>query len=158
MKIMRDLTCALKQSIPLTCRWFIGLVFILYGLPKLTFGQFHVSFDQIADIAMKKGEGFALTWAFFSHSRVYEVFIGLGEIAAAILLMIPRTSTLGAVVTLPITANIMMINYCYQIGVQDLSTLLVLMNLFLLWIDRSPLMRIFWKHEPMVSSKGEKAS
>jgi hypothetical protein len=120
----------------------MGIQFLIYGMVKLVFGQFGVPGPDIASL---RGEGFVLAWTFFGYSRVYEIFIGIGEVLAGLLIMIPRTFTLGAVIYFPIALNIMMVNYCYQIGVQDLSTVLVLMNVYLLWLDRKKLLMIFWK-------------
>ncbi|MDN4594999.1 hypothetical protein [Polycladomyces subterraneus] len=139
----------------------MGIQLLLYGLVKLAFGQFGI---PAADIASSHGEGFVLAWKFFGYSRVYEIFIGIGEVLAGLLIMIPRTFTLGAVIYFPIALNIMMVNYCYRIGVQDLSTMLVLMNVYLLWLDRKKLLMIFWKTDSSdvspknMEMKGERIS
>jgi hypothetical protein len=129
-------------------------------MAKLVIGQFKIPGPDIASL---HGKGFVLAWTFFGYSRVYEIFIGIGEVLAGLLIMIPRTFTLGAVIYFPIALNIMMVNYCYRIGVQDLSTLLVLMNVYLLWLDRKKLLMIFWKTDSDVSPrnmemKGERIS
>jgi uncharacterized membrane protein YphA (DoxX/SURF4 family) len=159
--MMKRLRRALSQSIPTTFRLFLGLTFLIYGLAKLTIGQFGIPSVQIAAI---RGEGFTIAWTFFGYSRVYEVFIGIGEVLSAILIMIPRTKILGAVCFFPIAINVMMVNYCYQIGVQDLSTVMVMMNLFLLWLERKKFALLFWhadqieRHWPQINRKGEKQS
>ncbi|RAL22682.1 hypothetical protein [Thermoflavimicrobium daqui] len=130
----------LTQSIPTTFRLFLGITFLIYGLAKLYPGQFGV---PTPEIATKNGEGFVMAWSFFGYSRIYEIFIGLGEVISGILIMIPRTATLGVVCFFPIALNVMMVNYCYQIGVQDLSTLMVGMCIILLWLDRKKLFLIF---------------
>ncbi|MFC7440449.1 hypothetical protein [Laceyella putida] len=158
---MNRLWRALRKSVPMTFRWFMAFEFLIYGGVKLAFGQFgHIPLDEIARVAAVKGEGFAITWAFFGHSRPYELFVGCGEVVSGLLLLIPRTATLGAVVYFPIALNVMFVNYFYRIGVHDLSTLLVIMNLFLLWLDRQKLLMIFWNNEslPTLEKKGRKAA
>lgn len=104
-----------------------------------------------------RGEGFTLAWTFFGYSRFYEIFIGLGEVISAVLIAIPRTATLGAICYFPITVNIMIINYAFNIGVQDLSTVLTIMCLILLWLDRKKLRLIFVKpHEFNEAADGNK--
>lgn len=125
------------QSIPTTFRWFLAANFLIYGVVKLVIGQFGVPSNEIA---AANGEGFVMAWTFFGYSRVYEIFIGLGEVVAAILILIPRTATVGAICYFPITINVMMVNYCFDIGVQDLSTVMTGMCAVLLWIDRHKLM------------------
>ncbi|PLR89205.1 hypothetical protein [Bacillus halotolerans] len=131
---------ALRKSIPATFRLFLAFNFFVYGLAKVVIGQFG---EVTPEIAAAAGKGFTIAWTFFGYSHVYEVFIGFGEIIAAVLLLIPRTYTLGAVIFMPIIANIVMINYCFDIGVQDLSTILMIMCLILLWIDRRKFMGMF---------------
>lgn len=134
----------LRQSIPATIRYFLASMFLLYGLAKLVFGQFG---EPTAEIAAAKGEGFALAWTFFGYSKVYEMFIGLGEVGAAILLLFPRTATLGALIYFPIAVNVMLVNYCFDIGVQDLSTVLAVMCFVLLWLDRKKLLLLVSREE-----------
>lgn len=130
----------LKQSIPTTFRLFMAFNFLIYGAAKLVMGQFGAPTPEIAAM---NGEGFTMAWTFFGYSRIYEIFIGWGEVIAAVLIMIPRTATLGAVCYFPIVLNVMMVNYCFDIGVQDLSTILTIMCFVLLWLDRKKLFVLF---------------
>ncbi|WP_010269137.1 hypothetical protein [Paenibacillus senegalensis] len=123
----------LSKSIPTTFRLFLGIIFLIYGMVKLVFGQFG---EPTPEIAALHSEGFVLAWTFFGYSRLYELFIGVGEVAAGILIMIPRTAALGTAIYFPIALNVMLVNYCYSIGVQDLSTVLTVLCLVLLWIYR----------------------
>lgn len=138
------LTRVLSQSIPATFRWFLAINFLIYGAAKLTFGQFG---EPTAEIAALRGEGFTLAWTFFGYSSVYELFIGAGEVIAALLIVIPRTYTVGAMIYFPIAVNVMMVNYCYDIGVQDLSTVLTVMCFLLLWLDRKKLLPLLARKE-----------
>lgn len=127
----------LKQSIPATFRLFLCVNFLIYGGVKIVMGQFG---EPTPEIASLRGEGFTLAWTFFGYSRMYELFIGFGEVIAALLIAIPRISTIGAICYFPIALNVMMVNYFYDIGVQDLSTVMTLMCLVLLWLDRKKLL------------------
>jgi uncharacterized membrane protein YphA (DoxX/SURF4 family) len=135
------ITRILKQTILTACRWYLSLLFLIYGVAKIYPGQFPSHTRVIYDSA--KNTPFELAWAFFGHSRLYEIFIGAGEVTSALLLLFPRTKTLGAVLYFPIVINVWMVNICFDIGVQDLSTLLVLMCICLLYADRKKLLRIF---------------
>lgn len=138
--MMRRLLNVFKQSIPATFRLFLAVNFLIYGAVKLVFGQFG---EPTPEITALRGDGFTLAWTFFGYSRPYEIFIGLGEVIAAILILIPRTTTLGAVIYFPIAVNVMMVNYFFDIGVQDLSTVLTIFCAILLWMDRRKLFLIF---------------
>lgn len=134
----------LKQSVPTTFRLFLGIVFLIYGLVKLYPGQFGVPGP---DAVTTNGEGFVMVWTFFGYSRIYEIMIGLGEIISALLIMIPRTATLGAICYFPIVINVTMVNYVFEIGVQDLSTVMTIMCMILLWLDRDRLLLLLEKRE-----------
>ncbi|TCS91983.1 hypothetical protein [Hazenella coriacea] len=155
---MKRLFTSMKKAFPTTLRLYLGIMFLIYGLAKIVMGQFG---EPAPTAIVSQGEGFALAWTFFGYSRFYELVIGWGEVIAAILIMIPRTSTLGAVMYFPISINVMLVNYCFNIGVQDLSTVLVIMNVILLWMDRKKLLMIFWKADQLkgqIEEKGVKVS
>ncbi len=67
------------------------------------------------------------------HTGYYYTFIGVAQIVAAILLLIPRTVTLGALLYFPIIVNIWLLSYAVRFeGSYVTSPLMVLACLFLL--------------------------
>ncbi|SMP06191.1 hypothetical protein SAMN06265361_101680 [Laceyella tengchongensis] len=47
---------ALRKSFPMTLRWFMAMIFLLYGGVKLVFGQFgHIPLNEITQVAAQKG-------------------------------------------------------------------------------------------------------
>jgi uncharacterized membrane protein YphA (DoxX/SURF4 family) len=73
----------------------------------------------------------------------YYTFIGIGQVVAAILLLIPRTSLLGALLYFPIIFNICVLTYATRFDGTRLITMVVLANLFLLAWDYDRLKYIF---------------
>ncbi|WP_108022086.1 hypothetical protein [Melghirimyces profundicolus] len=146
---MNRMLKAMIDAVPTTFRLFLATNFLIYGVAKLTMGQF----GESPEILEARGEGFATAWSFFGYSRAYEIFIGLGEVGAALLLLIPLTRTWGALISFPIALNVMMVNYCFNIGVQDLSTVLVAMNVYLLWIGRKKFEILFDREETGTSQE-----
>jgi hypothetical protein len=71
-------------------------------------------------------------WYSIGASRAYEIFTGCAEMAAGILLFIPQTATLGALVALACTIQIFALNMTYDVPVKLFSFQLLLMSLFLL--------------------------
>ncbi len=68
------------------------------------------------------------------HTGYYYTFIGVVQILAAILLLIPRTVTLGALLYLPIIVNICILSFSVRFdGSLFTAPLMVLATLFLLW-------------------------
>ncbi len=67
------------------------------------------------------------------HTGFYYTFIGIAQILAAILLLIPRTVTLGAFIYFPIILNICILTYAVRFdGSLFTAPLMVLANLYLL--------------------------
>jgi len=67
------------------------------------------------------------------HTGYYYTFIGIGQVLAAILLLIPRTVLLGAILYFPIILNICILSYAVRFeGSIITSPLMVLADLYLL--------------------------
>src|SRR6185312_172919 len=62
----------------------------------------------------------------------YYTFIGIVQIITAILLLIPRTSLLGALMYFPIIVNICVLTYSTRFDGTRVVTMMLLANLFLL--------------------------
>ncbi|WP_153801241.1 DoxX family protein [Foetidibacter luteolus] len=62
----------------------------------------------------------------------YYTFIGIAQIAIAVLLLIPRTSPLGALMCFPIVLNICVLTYATRFAGTRLTTMMLLASLFLL--------------------------
>lgn len=65
----------------------------------------------------------------------YYTFIGIAQIIIAILLLIPRTSVLGALMYFPVIVNICVLTYATRFEGTRLVTMMVLASLFLLIWD-----------------------
>jgi len=72
----------------------------------------------------------------FYRTGYYYTFVGVMQMTAAILLLIPRTATLGAVIYFPIILNICILSYSVLFdGSLLTSPLMVLSNFYLLCWD-----------------------
>jgi hypothetical protein len=60
-------------------------------------------------------------------SRSYCVFAGFGEVLAAVLLMIPRTRTIGALIATAVMTHVFVLNMCYDVPVKLYSFHLLVM-------------------------------
>ncbi len=80
----------------------------------------------------------------------YYKFIGVSQLTAALLLLIPRTALLGAILYLPIIFNICVLTYATRFEGTRIATLMLLANLYLLWWDHGRLRFIL----PLASSTG----
>jgi len=121
-----------KRAYPRAARWtFTALRYWLafamfgYGLAKL----FHVQFGSPRLATLDRGIGqlspMALLWTFMGYSWPYTVFAGLGECLGGALLLWRRTTTLGALILIPILVNVVMLNFCYDVPVKLYSSTLL---------------------------------
>jgi uncharacterized membrane protein YphA (DoxX/SURF4 family) len=78
----------------------------------------------------------------------YYTFIGIVQIITAILLLIPRTSLLGALMYFPIIVNICVLTYATRFDGTRGVTMMVLANLFLLIWDYDRLKHILPDKQP----------
>jgi hypothetical protein len=74
----------------------------------------------------------ALLWATIGASPGYEIFTGCAELLGGILLLVPRTTTLGAMICLADMAQVFVLNMTYDIGLKQISFHMVLLSIFLL--------------------------
>ena len=54
-----------------------------------------------------------MAWYLFGQSKIFCIAVGVSQIIGAILIVIPRTRLIGALVLLPILANIFLIDVCF---------------------------------------------
>lgn len=90
----------------------------------------------------------ALLWTSIGASPAYEIFTGCIEVLAGVLLLIPRTATLGALLAAGALTQVLVLNLTYDIGVKVVSFHLVLLAVLLLLPDRAALADFFVRHRP----------
>jgi uncharacterized membrane protein YphA (DoxX/SURF4 family) len=83
-------------------------------------------------------------WASIGAAPGYETFAGCAEMLGGILLLVPRTVTLGAFVSLTVMVQVFTLNMTYDVPVKILSFHLILMSLFLLAPDMERLGNLFF--------------
>ena len=86
------------------------------------------------------------SWLFIGYSAPYQIFSGVMELVAALLLLYRRTVTLGVMVAAGVFINVLMLNLCYDIPVKLYAMHLTLMSLFLLVNEFDRLFRFFVLH------------
>jgi len=109
----------------LFCRYTLALGFVVAGWVKIIDERF------ASGLAIKHPMGAYLEA--LHHTGFYYPFIGIAQITAAVLLFIPRTALLGALVYFPIILNIFVLSWAVRFeGSLVSSTLMVLANLYIL--------------------------
>ena len=92
-------------------------------------------------------------WASIGASPAYEIFAGCAEILGGILLILPRTTMLGALVCLADMTQVFMLNMTYDVPVKLFSFHLILRSLFLLAPDIRRLLDLFFFNRPVQPSR-----
>jgi hypothetical protein len=93
-----------------------------YGASKLIPSQFPP--PSLTRMLETYGESspMGLLWTFMGASGAYTTFTGAAEALSGILLLCPATVTLGALISLAVTTNIVMLNMSYDVPVKILSS------------------------------------
>jgi hypothetical protein len=127
-------------------RFYVGLMLFNYGMYKIIKLQFPS--PGVGRLMQPYGNSspMGLAWTFLGFSKGYNLFMGVAEVAA-LLLLFRRTVTIGAIITLMTTANVMAVNYFYDVPVKIVSTALVVMTVFLLVPDIKRLFKFFFTGE-----------
>lgn len=107
------------------CRISLAYAFIVAGMVKILGERFASGLSVLHPMG-------AYLEA-LHHTGYYYTFIGIAQVLAAILLLIPRTVTLGALLYFPIIVNIWILSFAVRFeGSIITSPLMVLANLYLL--------------------------
>ena len=94
-----------------------------------------------------------LLWTFMGFSPAYTAFCGLAEVLGGVLLLWRRTTTLGALVLTTVMIHIVMLNFCYDVGVKLFSMHLLAMAV-LLWLpDAARLADFFLLNRPVAPAR-----
>ena len=138
--------------------WFVVClrVFLVYNM--LYYGSFKIiqlqfPYPSLTRMLEPLG-GFSpmgLAWTFLGYSKAYNLFMGILEISAALLLIPRRTSTLGAFVTMSVMMHVVVMNFTYDIPVKLFSSHLFLMALFIFSTDSKRFINTFIKNKPTTS-------
>jgi uncharacterized membrane protein YphA (DoxX/SURF4 family) len=90
-----------------------------------------------------------LLWTFMDSSRPYAMFTGAAEMLGALLLIVPRVATLGALVTVAAMANVFALNLSYDVPVKIRSSHILLGALVLAAPDARRLVQFFATRKPV---------
>ena len=121
------------------CRIALALGFIPSGIVKVMGERF---------TALPSNHPLGHYFDALHRTGFYYTFIGVSQLTAALLLLIPRTALLGAILYLPIIFNICVLTYATRFEGTRIATLMLLANLYLLCWDYARLKYVL----PLASS------
>jgi hypothetical protein len=127
-------------------RYYLAFTLFLFALEKF----FKMQFPDLGYYTLSEPVGnlspMSLAWAFFGYSYGYNIFMGIAE-CAALLLLFRRTTTFGAILTLITLANVMAVNFNYDVHAKMYPTALLVMTLFLLIPHLNRLFKFFFTNQ-----------
>lgn len=129
-------------------RYLSAFLLFTYASSKLLGRQFNLP-PEIASRPVGSLSGYQLAWSYYSYSHSYAVILGLIQLAGGALLLFRKTALLGAALTLPVMANILMINIFFFIawGAMCTSAFIFSSMLAVLLHQRYALVGLFWTHQ-----------
>ena len=138
----------LHAGLRIYLRYFLGAVLLEYGISKVIKTQF--AFPPSHRLLEPYGEAspMGLLWTFMGYSTLYTTFAGVVECLPAVLLFFRRSTTLGAMLAVASMANVVALNFCYDVPVKIGSTNLLLVSVVLLVPDLKRLADLLvWRRE-----------
>lgn len=112
--------------------YFLILNLLDYGCFKIFDLQFYTPESNTLHTELGYLSKDILYWSLMGSSRSFVLFMGIIELIAAFLIVIPRTRFLGLLVALGVFTQVVMVNISFDISVKLLSITLLLMVVFLL--------------------------
>jgi uncharacterized membrane protein YphA (DoxX/SURF4 family) len=106
------------------CRIVLAVAFIISAIVKIRGERFAAGLS----VNNPLGHYFEALY----HTGYYYTFIGIGQLLIAILLLIPRTAPLGALMYFPVILNICVLTYAVRFEGTRATTFMLLASLFLL--------------------------
>jgi len=106
--------------------YFLILQLMRYGTDKVFKAQFYLPEPNILATELGQLDKDMLFWSTMGTSYSYNLFLGLTEILAALLLYLRKTRILGLFIALGTIIQILAINFCFDISVKLFSSILFL--------------------------------
>jgi len=127
-------------------RYYLAFTLFAFALEKFYKTQFpDLSFYKLSEpLGDMSPMGFA--YAFFGFSHGYNIFMGVVE-SAALLLLFRRTTTLGALLSLVALTNVILINFNYDLHAKMYPMVMFAMTLFLLGPQLKRIFKFFLTHQ-----------
>lgn len=133
-------------------RYYVAITMVVYGGIKIVKLQFPApSLGRLME-PLGQMSPMGLAWTYMGYSKAFNYITGFAELSVGLLMFFRRTTTLGAIVGVFVIGNVMAVNYCFDVPVKLLSTVLVLMCMFLMFSDYYRLRDFFLRNKTAAPS------
>ncbi len=127
-----------------TQRYILAILMVLYGIDKILGNFFDYQLfaldSKLADVSE-----FQLTWFYYGKNRWQELFTGIMEFVPGLLLLRKRTYYVAAIILLPVTAQVFLLNTFFKIGGITFPAALILLscNLYIVYSQKEKIVLFF---------------
>jgi hypothetical protein len=143
----------LYQWLRLYVRFSLASAMIGYGAIKIIPLQMPAPFLTRLIEPYGDSSPMGLLWTFIGASKGFQIFTGCAEMLGGVLLILPRTAMLGALICLADTVQIFVLNMCYDVPVKLYSFHLLVMSVFLIAPDLRRLANLFFFNRGVEAAK-----
>lgn len=128
-------------------RYTMAITMLTYGIAKIARVQF--PYPQLFQLDQRFGDTspMGLAWIYMGYSRGYNLFTGSAEFIAGLLLFFRRTQLIGALLCVVVMANVVALNFFYDIPVKIFSIHLLLIAGVITLPDLQRLINFFFRNK-----------
>lgn len=137
---------ALESAFQIWLRYTLASIMIIYGAIKVVKLQFPTPSPLQLIKTYGDSSPMNLLWTFMGFSTPYTFFAGLMETIPGLLLFYRRTALLGALMSMGVMTNVVLLNFCYDVPVKLFSTHLLVMAFLIALPDVKRLLKFFLKN------------
>ena len=136
-----------KETIEIGCRLYVFFFLAFYGLGKILGAQFYTPDlipSEIETMPINQIPDFDLAWVFMGRSYGYMLFIGIGELIGALMLLFNRTKLIGTFILIPIMVNVIVFDIFFldEYGALASAIIYFILLLVILWINKEKIMKV----------------
>ena len=127
-----------------TQRYILAILMAMYGIDKLVGNFFDYQLFAL-DSKLNDVSEFQLAWFFYGKNRWQELFTGVMEFVPALFLLRRRTYYVAAIILLPVTAQVFLLNLFFKIGgiTFPVATVLLACNLYIIYSQKEKIILFF---------------
>lgn len=130
-------------------RYWLAMVLMQYGFAKVFKSQFPFPSPERLLVTYGDSSPMGLLWSFMGYSTGYNLFTGLMEVIPGLLMFARRTTTLASLLAIGVMANVVALNFCYDVPVKLYSVHLLLAAVVLAAPDLGRLIRLLVRNRPV---------
>jgi hypothetical protein len=134
----------------LILRLTLGVAMLNYGLDKLFPLQMSPPSLAVLNEPLGNTSPMTMLWTLIGLNPYYEMICGGAEVLGGLLILFRRTALVGTLLTVFLTTNIVLYNFCFDVPVKIYAAHLLLLSLVVLAPSVQSLWGYFILHRPTV--------